>query len=99
MVPTLRAGDRLIARRIACGTRPGPLTDRVVLVTWATQPGLVAIKRVLRIGPEGVFVTGDNPFATTDSTVLGPALVRAVVVARIWPWPRLIRSRGRASRA
>jgi nickel-type superoxide dismutase maturation protease len=89
MAPTLRDGDVVLARR-----SEAPRTGDVVVVTWVTRPGQLSIKRVVatRDG-HGWHVAGDNPNASTDSRDLGPAEVHGVVVARLWPHPRLLNSR------
>lgn len=89
MAPALRHGDRLLARRVRSGARLLP--GAVVLVTWSQHPGLVALKRVIRRVPGGYWVEGDNPYGSDDSRSYGAATVRAVVVARCWPWPPFIR--------
>jgi nickel-type superoxide dismutase maturation protease len=88
MVPTLRHGDVVLARR----TRK-PRTGDVVVVTWVTRPGQLSIKRATAPEPDGWHVEGDNALASTDSRELGPARVHGVVVARLWPQPRLLSSR------
>ena len=85
MVPAVRHGDRLLARRVRSGGRVH--AGAVVLVTWEGQPRLVAVKRVVRALPGGHWVEGDNPFASDDSRSYGPATVLAVVLGRCWPWP------------
>ena len=85
MAPTLRDGDVVLARN-----RRTPRTGDVVVVTWASRPGQLSIKRVIR---DGWHVEGDNTAASTDSRDLGPAQVHGVVVARLWPQPRLLSSR------
>jgi nickel-type superoxide dismutase maturation protease len=88
MAPTLKDGDVILARN-----RRAPRTGDVVVVTWVTRPGQLSIKRAA--GPDGTgwHVEGDNNAASTDSRELGPALVHGVVVARLWPQPRLLSSR------
>jgi len=88
MVPTLRDGDVVLARRTGL-----PRTGDVVVVTWVTRPRQLSIKRAARKDPAGWHVEGDNPHASTDSRDLGPAQVHGVVVARLWPHPRLLSSR------
>jgi nickel-type superoxide dismutase maturation protease len=88
MVPTLRHGDVVLARR----TRH-PRTGDVVVVTWVTRPGQLSIKRAARPEQENWHVEGDNSTASTDSRELGPAQVHGVVVARLWPHPRRLNSR------
>lgn len=89
MAPTLRHGDVVLARRDR-----EPRVGDLVVVTWVTRPGQLSIKRV--VGPpsaHGWRVEGDNQHASTDSRELGPATVHGVVVARLWPHPRLLNSR------
>ncbi|GAB3458887.1 S24/S26 family peptidase [Actinophytocola sediminis] len=81
MAPTLRDGDVVIARRGVA--RVGD----VVLVTWPSRPGQLSVKRAVRTAGDGWFVVGDNDLASTDSRVLGPAVVHAVVRWRMWPRP------------
>jgi len=85
MVPALRHGDRLLARRVRSATQLR--AGEVVLVSWADRPGRLAVKRVVGLVPGGHWVEGDNPYGSDDSRTYGPATVRAVVVVRCWPWP------------
>ncbi|MCA1655045.1 MAG: S26 family signal peptidase [Pseudonocardiaceae bacterium] len=82
MAPTLLDGDVVLARR-----GRAPRTGDVVVVTWVTRPGQLSIKRACRPERAGWHVEGDNQHASTDSRELGPARVRGVVVARLWPKP------------
>lgn len=88
MVPTLKHGDIVLARRTS-----QPRADDVAVVTWGSRPGQLSIKRVTKPDRDGWHVEGDNPGASTDSRELGPAQVHGVVVARLWPHPRLLNSR------
>ncbi|MFL6124959.1 S26 family signal peptidase [Actinophytocola sp.] len=88
MAPTLRSGDVVLVRN-----RRRPRRGDVVVVTWVTRPGQVSVKRATTADPDGWHVEGDNPYASTDSRDLGPARVHGVVVARLWPQPRLLSSR------
>ncbi len=88
MAPTLKDGDVVLARN-----RRAPRTGDVVVVTWVTRPGQLSIKRAAAPDGRGWHVEGDNPGASTDSRELGPAEVHGVVVARLWPQPRLLKSR------
>jgi nickel-type superoxide dismutase maturation protease len=88
MVPTLRHGDVVLARRTEM-----PQVGDVVVVTWVTRPNQLSIKRVMEQEQHGWHVEGDNAGASTDSRDLGPAEVHGVVVARLWPHPRLLSSR------
>jgi nickel-type superoxide dismutase maturation protease len=93
MVPTLRHGDRLLVRWGRRRRAPG--IGRVVVVQLPDRP--LAVKRLVAVEPtDRIRVAGDNPYGSTDSTTLGalPAeAVRGVVLARLWPRPRLIRRR------
>jgi nickel-type superoxide dismutase maturation protease len=85
MSPTLRDGDTVLVSR---WVRPRP--GSVVLVRWPQRPAQLSVKRVVgRHGP-GWWVLGDNPAGSTDSRQFGPAWVVAVVLARLWPAPRLL---------
>ena len=85
MVPTVRSGDRLLARRVRSpGTvRPGD----VVLARFPARPELLVVKRVRRAVPGGHWVEGDNPLVTDDSRAFGTAVVVGRVVLRLWPRP------------
>ncbi|WP_373306087.1 S24 family peptidase [Lentzea cavernae] len=82
MVPALRNDDVVLVRWGAV-PRPG----QVVLVTWASRPGQLSVKRASHEVDGGWHVVGDNPYASTDSEHLGPAEVLGVVKARLWPRP------------
>lgn len=88
MAPTLKDGDVVLARRTEA-----PRTGDVVVVTWVTRPHQLSIKRATQRNHAGWHVEGDNAQASTDSRDLGPAQVHGVVVARLWPHPRLLSSR------
>jgi phage repressor protein C with HTH and peptisase S24 domain len=88
MAPTLRHGDVVLAKRTQ-----NPRTGDVVVVTWVTRPGQLSIKRATRPADQLWHVEGDNALASTDSRELGPAQVHGVVLARLWPQPRLLNSR------
>ena len=82
MSPTLADGDVVL---VTFGARPRP--GAVLLVRWAARPGQLSVKRAVRA--EGTLwrVRGDNPFGSTDSRQLGPAVVLGVVRCRLWPRP------------
>ena len=88
MSPTLKDGDVVLARN-----RREPRTGDVVVVTWVTRPNQLSVKRAGQPNGTGWHVEGDNPYGSTDSRHLGPAQVHGVVVARLWPQPRLLSSR------
>lgn len=83
MEPTLREGDRLLVR-YAVAPRPGDLA----VVRFAD--GVVAVKRLDHHGPEGWWVTRDNPREGRDSwsaSAVPDADVLARVRLRLWPRP------------
>jgi hypothetical protein len=89
MLPTLRDGDRLLARtRPADATRlarPGRLA---VLRLPGGRP--VSVKRLVRREPDGWWVERDNPREGVDSWHVGAVPdgdVLGVVVLRVWPRP------------
>ena len=85
MSPTVRHGDRLLARRLSAGARVRP--GDVVLARFPARPELLVVKRVRGPVPGGVWVEGDNPLVTDDSRAFGVAVVVGLVVARLWPRP------------
>jgi signal peptidase I len=85
MVPALRHGDRVLARRGGRAVRPGD----VVLARFRSRPDLLVIKRAVRPVGGGWWLEGDNVVVTDDSRSYGVADVQARVVARYWPRPRL----------
>ena len=87
MSPTLSDGDVLL---ISVRARPRP--GSVVLVRWAQRPGQLSVKRAVGRHGGGWWVLGDNPAASTDSRHLGTADAIAVVLARLWPHPRIQRA-------
>jgi nickel-type superoxide dismutase maturation protease len=94
MLPTLRPGDWLIARRTR-RIRPG----QVVLAWHPSRDGLLLVKRAARRVDGGWWLESDNPRApgATDSSGFGPvpdAMIVGRVLARYWPAPgRAISSR------
>ena len=85
MEPTLSAGDWILARRGG----PARVGD-VVVLEHPGRPGMLVVKRVVRIDPEGYWVVGDSPGASTDSRHFGavPEVVGRVVW-RVRPWGRV----------
>lgn len=86
MLPTLRAGDRLV---VEWGGKVAP--GAIVVVRRPDRRNLLVVKRVRERRKSGWIVVGDNPDESTDSRVFGPvpdALVEGVVVARYWPRPK-----------
>jgi phage repressor protein C with HTH and peptisase S24 domain len=84
MVPTLRHGDAVLARR---GGRPTRAGD-VVLARFHGRPDLLVVKRAIRQIDGGWWLEGDNPVVVDDSRAYGTADVVARVVLRYWPRPR-----------
>ena len=85
MRPGLRAGDRLLVRY-----RRTPRAGDVVVARFAD--GTVAVKRAVERRGPGWWLLSDNPDRGVDSRHRGPVAgedVLAVVVARVWPRPRL----------
>ena len=85
MEPTLRDGDRLLVRWGAA-----PVVGRVAVVRLPGDRPL-AVKRLLRLEPEGWWVERDSPTEGIDSWSVGavPAEdVLGIVVRRVWPLRR-----------
>ena len=79
MRPTLHPGDRLVvaprwAGRLGGTVRPGDLAA----FPDPRQPARVMVKRVHSLGPEGLWVLGDNPPHSTDSRRFGPVALERV---------------------
>jgi hypothetical protein len=87
MSPTLSDGD-VVLLNLRGKPRPGA----VLLVQWAQRPGQLSVKRAVGRHGGGWWVVGDNPTGSTDSRHLGTADPIAVVVARLWPRPRIQRA-------
>ena len=91
MVPTLRPGDRLL---VLHGARPRP--GRLVVARF--PDATVVVKRAVearstRGGTPGWWLLSDAPHAGVDSRhrgVIAEADVLGVVLARVWPRPRLL---------
>ena len=93
MLPALRPGERVLFDRLAY--RLGqPRVGEIVLARHPARPGLRMIKRVAAqegLGPDEIWLIGDNAEGSTDSRSLGPfgrrdILARASVV--YWPLAR-----------
>jgi nickel-type superoxide dismutase maturation protease len=79
MVPALRDGDFVLARRARPGrVRPG---DVVVVRHPGRADGLLLIKRAVRREGAGWWLLGDNEFVTSDSREFG-AVPDPLVLAR-----------------
>lgn len=86
MSPALHDGDVLL---VTFGVRARP--GDVVLVRWPARPGQLSVKRARHRDGPAWWVTGDNPYGSTDSRQLGPAQVLAVARWRLWPSPTRLR--------
>jgi len=85
MEPGLRDGDWVLAR-VDASIRVGD----VVVVEHPRQPGLLIVKRVAGLQPDGVWLLGDRPDASTDSRHFGAVPgVLGRVVWRVRPWGRV----------
>ncbi|HEV3381580.1 MAG TPA: nickel-type superoxide dismutase maturation protease [Trebonia sp.] len=84
MLPGLRPGDWLVARRTR-RVRPG----QVVLAWHPQRPGFLLVKRAVRRVDGGWWLESDNPAAgAVDSNRFGPVPDRLIVgrvLARYWP--------------
>jgi signal peptidase I len=93
MSPTVRHGDRLLARRV--DARGAVRPEDVVLARFPSRPELLVVKRVRRAVPGGHWVEGDNEFVADDSRAFGPAVVVGRIVGRLWPRPGRLPPAGR----
>ena len=86
MEPTLYDGDRLL---LVHGARPR--LGRMAVVRL--PDGVVAVKRVTRLEPDGWWVERDNPAVGVDSWTVGALrddAVLARVLCRVWPLRRRV---------
>ena len=90
MLPTLAPGEWWIAVRTA-RIRPGDL----VVVAVPGRPGLLAVKRAVRLEGDRWWVLGDNPAASTDSRAYGPVPPDAVIARLAWRYRPLPPRRAR----
>lgn len=82
MAPALQPGDFLACREPRADE---PRAGQIVVVRARDRE---MIKRVARIDADGIWVTGDNEAASTDSRAFGAvprAAVAGVARARYWP--------------
>ncbi len=89
MAPRLPSGALVVARSI--DPRTTLRVGDVVVARRPDRPELEIIKRIASIDDAGaIFLTGDNPAASTDSRQFG-AVTRAHILARVrwryWPLP------------
>lgn len=86
MVPALAPGEWVVVRRDVA-PRPGA-------VMVVRQAGRLVVKRVVRVGDDGVWVEGDNADASDDSRTYGPVDREDVVGEARWVYgPRFRRVR------
>ena len=79
MLPHLASEDRILINQ-----RIRPKRGDIVVTWHPRKPGIRLIKRLHRLEPNGMYLLGDNPSASTDSRQLGAiptALLIGVAVA------------------
>ena len=93
MLPALRPGDWLLARRTR-RIRPG----QVVLAWHPSRPGFLLVKRAARRVEGGWWLQSDNPAAgAADSGRFGPVPEEKIVgrvLVRYWPLRRSLSRTG-----
>ncbi|MFZ0080945.1 nickel-type superoxide dismutase maturation protease [Trebonia sp.] len=93
MLPALRPGDWLLARRTR-RIRPG----QVVLAWHPSRPGFLLVKRAVRRVEGGWWLQSDNPAAgAVDSSRFGPVPEEKIVgrvLVRYWPLRRSLSRTG-----
>lgn len=83
MLPALRPGDYLFIDCRAYASRL-PRSGEIVLLRDPRDQGRVIIKRVRWAGPDGIWVEGDNPAASTDSRHFGPVEPQMLIGQMRW---------------
>jgi nickel-type superoxide dismutase maturation protease len=73
MAPALQPGDRIVVWR----TRSVRSGD-IVATPDPREPARLVLKRVAKVGDQGVFLLGDNPEHSTDSRQFGAVPVSSV---------------------
>lgn len=85
MLPTLRPGDLLLIRA------PGKHTPDVGDLVLVDLPERgIAVKRLVEVTSNGLWVERDNPREGIDSWAVGavsPRALRGIVTLRMWPRP------------
>jgi signal peptidase I len=93
MSPKYESGDWLLFRSVSFPiTRKAPklhklisLVGRVLVIERDEMPGILQIKRAIRVEESALWVEGDNKAASTDSRnwgVVQPHEIRGVVLLR-----------------
>jgi signal peptidase I len=90
MLPALSAGERVLFDRLAYVVHQPQVGD-IVLARHAARAGVRMIKRVAQgegLGPDELWLLGDNVEESTDSRTLG-VFRRRDVLGRAWVvyWP------------
>lgn len=78
MEPTLKEGDHLFVSRATPGGGSPLQEGNVVVVRHPRDPSQVLVKRVERLGHQGLWLRGDNPVGT-DSRQFGPVELTQVL--------------------
>jgi phage repressor protein C with HTH and peptisase S24 domain len=76
MTPTLQPGQ------IVIGVRPRTL--RIGQIVVVQHENTEKIKRITKLGPDRVFLSGDNPYYSTDSRDFGWLPREYVIAAILW---------------
>ena len=82
MQPGLQPGDEVLLNPAAY-RHQAPQVGEIVLVLHP-RSGEPILKRITRIDPDGLFLTGDNAASSTDSRTLGlfaPATIQGRVTS------------------
>lgn len=73
MAPTLEPGDHIVVWKTR-SVHPGD----IVAASDPRRPGRAVLKRVIEVGPDGLFLLGDNPEHSTDSRHYGLVPITSV---------------------
>ena len=104
MEPALYEGDRALFRYFPDGATTaelGKTLGKIVLVRREAEPGLLTVKRLIKVLDTGLWVEGDNPESSTDSRhylTISPQEIVGIYLLRYRRAPHRRRSHRRRGR-
>ena len=81
MFPTLMHGDSLIMKKFKTNDRL-PSVGTIVVAKHPFKKNLLIIKRVIKRNPSSIYIAGDNPEFSSDSSDFGE-IDKSLIVGEI----------------